>query len=123
MLIFTAEVIAPSVTTLFNYSIICCPPPSSWKCVSVVPIPKVPKTSSTADFRPISLIPILSKILERHFYLLINKYLSISYTLSNCQWGFQSGKSTVLALLDTTVTWFQLLEKISKLEQFFFKGF
>ena len=88
MLKFTAEVIAPSVTTLFNYSIMCCRPPSSWKCASVVSIPKVPKTSSTADFRPISLLPILSKVLEHHFYLLINEYLSISYPLSNCQWGF-----------------------------------
>ena len=62
-------------------------------------------------FRPISLLPILSQVLERHFYLLINEYLSISYPLFNCQWGFQSGKSTVSALWDTTYTWFQLLEK------------
>ena len=45
----TADAIAPSVTSLFNHSIICCWPPSSWKCASVVPIPKVPKTSSTLD--------------------------------------------------------------------------
>ena len=112
---FTAEVIAPSVTTLFNYSIICCRPPSSWKCASVVPIPK-----GIADFILISLLPILSKVLEHHFYLLINEYLSISYPLSNCQWGFQSGKSTVSALLDTTYTWFQLLEKNEEVGAVFF---
>ena len=120
MLKLTAEVIAPSVTTLFNYSIMCCRPPSSWKCASVVPIPKVLKTSGTADFRPISLLPILSKVLERHFYLLVNEYLSISCPLSNCQWGFQSGKSTVSALLDTTYTWFQLLEKNEEVGAVFF---
>ena len=31
--------------------------------------------------------------------------------MSNCQWGFQPGKSTVAALLSTTQDWFQLLEK------------
>ena len=108
---FTTEAIAPSVTTLFNYSIIMLLATFQLKFVSVVPIPKVPKTSSTADFKPTSLLPILSNVLEHNFYLLINEYLSISYTLSNCQWGLQSGKSTVSALLDTTYTWFQLQEK------------
>ena len=111
---------APRKFGAIQYSIICCQPPSSWKCASVIPIPKVAKTSSTADFRPISLLPILSKVLECHFYLLINEYLSVSYPLSNCQWGFQSGKSTVLALLDTTYTWFQLLEKNEEVGAVFF---
>ena len=31
--------------------------------------------------------------------------------MSNSQWGFQPGKSTVAALLSTTQDWFQLLEK------------
>ncbi len=57
MLKSTADAIAPSVTKLFNYSIECCHPPSSCNTTSVVPIPKIPKASSTADYRPISLVP------------------------------------------------------------------
>ena len=64
MLKFTADAISPSVTKLFNASIRCCCPPSSWKISSIVPIPKVPKAISTADYRPISLLSILSKVLE-----------------------------------------------------------
>jgi len=36
----------------------------------VVPIPKIPRASSTSDCRPISLLSILSKVLECHFHLL-----------------------------------------------------
>ena len=47
MLKYTAEAITPSVTKLFNISIRCCRLPSCWKISSVVPIPKVPKPTST----------------------------------------------------------------------------
>ena len=63
------------------------------------------------EFRPISLLPILSKVLEKHFHSLISDHISEHSPLSNCQWGFQPGKSTVAALLSTTQDWFQLLEK------------
>ena len=105
MLKATADAIAPSVTKLFNSSIRCCRPPSSWKISSVVPLPKVPLANSTADYRSISLLSILSKVLEHHFHSLIMEHLSTSSSLSNCQWEFQPGKSTVLALLDTTHNW------------------
>ncbi len=39
MLKSTARAIAPSITNLFNHSITCGRPPSSWKMSSVVPIP------------------------------------------------------------------------------------
>ena len=105
---------------LFNASIRCCRPPSSWKISSVVPIPKVPKASSTADYRPISLLSILSKVLERHFCFLIRDHLSTSHPLSNCQWGFQPSKSTVSALLDTTHLWLQYLEQGEEVGAVFF---
>ncbi len=64
MLKSTADTNAPSITKLFNYSIECCHPPCSWKTSSVVPIPKIPKASSTADYRPTSLMSVLSKVLN-----------------------------------------------------------
>ena len=47
------------------------------------------------------LLPVVSKMLECHFHYLIAKYLSEHHPLVNTQWGFQSGKSTVTALLAT----------------------
>ena len=120
MLKATADAIAPSVTNLFNLSIKCCRPPSSWKISSVVPIPKVQRPSATSDFRPISLLSILSKVLERHFHFLITEHLQTHYPLSNCQWGFQQGKSTVTALLHVTHDWLQYLEKGHEISAVFF---
>ena len=114
MLKATADAIAPK---LFNSSIRCFRPPSSWKISSVVPIPQVPLANSTADYRPISLLSILSKVLEHHFHSLIMEHLSTSSSLFNCQWGFQPGNS---ALLDTTHNWLQHLEKGEEIAAVFF---
>ena len=120
MLRSTANAIAPSLTKLFNCSIACGRPPADWKTSSVVPIPKKPGAKSTSDYRPISLLSILSKVLERHFHSLITDYLSTHHPLANCQWGFQPGKSTVSALLHTTHEWFQLLENGAEIGAIFF---
>jgi len=39
--------------------------PHQWKIANIVPIPKIPNPSSLTDFRPISLTPIISRLLER----------------------------------------------------------
>jgi len=49
-------------------------------------------------------------MLERHVYYLITERLSLNHPLANTQWGFQSGKSTVTALLITTYDWLKELE-------------
>ncbi len=120
MLKSTASAIAPSVTTLFNLSVQTGHIPKDWKVSHVVPIPKRPGANSPSDYRPISLLPILSKLLERHFYKLISEHLSEHHPLSNCQWGFQPNKSTVSALISTTHDWFQLLEAGHEIGAVFF---
>ena len=112
MLKATASEIAPSITALFNLSIRCNRPPRQWKKSHVVPIPKQKSNAPTvADFRPISLLPVLSKLLEKHFHWLISDHISQFSPLSKTQWGFQPGKSTVQALLVTIDNWLQYLER------------
>ncbi len=76
----------------------------------VVPIPKASEVHDPNNYRPISLLSILSKVLERHIYVCIEHHLKEFYPLSDCQWGFRSGRSTVAALLSTIHDWLQLLE-------------
>ena len=99
MLKATASSIAPSVTKLFNLSIQSGCFPVLWKMSNVVPVPKSDDHSNPSKYRPISLLPILSKLLERHIHVLISEHLTLSHPISNNQWGFQAGKSTVSALL------------------------
>ena len=110
MLKAVAPSIAPSITELFNLSIKSACFPTMWKMANIVPVPKSNNHSSPPNYRPISLLPILSKLLEHHMHFLLTEHLSSHHPISSDQWGFQSGKSTVSALLTSTHKWFQQLE-------------
>ena len=74
MLKSTACSIAPSLTKLFNLSLTTGTLPSQWKKSLIVPIPKSQELSSPSNYRPISLLPIISKILECLIYMLVMDY-------------------------------------------------
>ena len=55
----------------------------------IVPIPKSASCrGSLSSYRPISLLPVVSKLLERHIYGLLSDHLAIAQPLSDHQWGF-----------------------------------
>lgn len=60
-----ADFLAPAITMLLNWSLRCGSVPSCLKMANVRPIPKCVQPNSVSDFRPISLLPVLSKIFER----------------------------------------------------------
>ena len=120
MLKGTANSIAPSLTRLFNISIKLGRFPKDWKTFSVVPIPKISNHKEATNYRPISLLPIVSKMLERHIHQYITTSLSVTNPLSNGQWGFQTGRSTITALLSVTHEWFKVLESGQELFSVFF---
>jgi hypothetical protein len=57
-------VVLPALMHLFNFIFTCSEFPSRWKCAVVLPIPKVSNPVGFSDFRPISLLPCLSKVCE-----------------------------------------------------------
>ena len=120
MLKAVATNISAPVTKLFNLSISTGMFPNKWKVSSVVPIPKSADKRNPGNYRPISLLPVLSKLLERHIFSLLSKHLDQSHPISDSQWGFQAGKSTTTALLETTNNWFQLLESGREVGAVFF---
>ena len=105
MLKSTAVSIANSVTTLFNMSIKAGVIPNDWKVSSVVSIPKGKGGNLPSNFRPISLLCILSKLLEKHIHQIILKQLDHLHPLNSHQWGFRPQRSTVCALLSVTHNW------------------
>lgn len=84
--------------------------PKAWKLSHVVPVPKAPKQHDPNNYRHISLLSILSKVLEKHIYAEIICHIEELHPLSDCQWGFRDGCSTVAALLSTTHDWLQCIE-------------
>jgi hypothetical protein len=69
--------------------------PSPWKRALICPIPKTRRPLSPTDYRPISLLPAMSKILERVVYDQVLTYVN-SHNIFD---PFQSGFSTSTALL------------------------
>ena len=76
-----------------------------------MPIPKSTSKHSPSGYNPISLLSLLSKLLEKHFHLLITDHLSEHHSLLDAQWGFQKGKSTLTALLSATHDWVKHLDQ------------
>ena len=57
------------------------------------------------NYRPISVIPIVSKIFEKIIYDQLYAYLNNNNLLNNCQSGFRSLHSTLTALIEATNNW------------------
>ena len=72
---------------------------------NIVPIPKTGDKSNPSNYRPISLLSILSKILEKHVARLLTSQIKDKSLISDSQWGFLSGRSTTSALLCVIDTW------------------
>ena len=80
--------------------------PSCWKISHVSPIPKGGDPHVPSNYRPISLLPVISKLFEMHIHSLL--YNSVS--ISDNQWGFLPGNSTTGAILSALHDWQSHLE-------------
>ena len=77
--------------------------PTLYKHALVSPIPKIhPPEDIEKDFRQISVIPVLGKVLEK-VQISLNKS---ALTVTGNQHAFTQGRSTVSALINITQSWF-----------------
>ena len=102
--------LAPSLCKVFNQSLEFGKLPVEWKHANVTPIPKNDNRSLISNYRPISLLSIPSKLLERHVYNLLLDHLNSKNFLSEFQFGFRSKRGTTNALLCATHDWHRYLE-------------
>jgi hypothetical protein len=68
----TAPVFSAPIAQLFNQSIDSAVVPTQWKKAFITPIPKVANPGVAADYRPISITPVLTRILEKH---IVRRYI------------------------------------------------
>lgn len=93
------EIIAP-LTTLCNLSLSSGKFPDVLKIAKIIPVFKKGDKQNPTNYRPISLLPQISKILEKLFELRLRNFLIKHNLLNNCQYGFRNKHSTSHALLD-----------------------
>ena len=77
-----------------------CALPCQWKVATVVPLHKKGDKSDPNNYRPISVLPVVSKLCERVVCTQLVSYLSEHHLLCPQQYGFRPGLSTEAALLD-----------------------
>lgn len=99
MIIMTIESTIPILHHILNHSLTSGTFPAAWRKAYVVPIPKIPNPSCSSHYRPISILPFLSKVLERIVHRQLSIYLARNNLLSSSQSGFRHGHSTVTALI------------------------
>lgn len=74
--------------------------PESWKLALITPLPKISNPVEFKHFRPVSILPVLSKVLEKVIDIQIRNYLEKHTILPDTQSGFRPGYSCNSALLN-----------------------
>ena len=105
------------ILVIVNTSIVTGIYPDPWKCPIVAPIYKSGDTENVENYRPISLLCIISKILEKVVAIQLIDFLEKNRLLCNEQHGFRPSLSTETALLKITNKIYENIEnkKISLL--------
>ncbi|XP_075167534.1 uncharacterized protein LOC142239626 [Haematobia irritans] len=85
---------------IFNTIITTSTFPSQWTCARIVPVPKIRYPQGPSDFRPISILPALSKVLEVIINNQLSDFLSENRLISEFQSGFRKGHSTTTLMVD-----------------------
>ena len=105
------ECIAPILTRLFNRSLESSTFASIWKCGKVTALFKEGDRADCNNYRPITVLPTISKILERAVHQQLYEFLSANESLTPNQFGFRPKLSTVTALAHFTDNIAQSLDK------------
>lgn len=86
------------LTQLFNNSVLQGKVPSDMKLSKVIPIFKKGSRSSPQQYRPISILPTISKVFERLIHVRLTDFLLKNSVLSDTQFGFVPSKCTTDAI-------------------------
>ena len=95
-----ADHLAPILKHLFTTSIQAAVFPAIWKQANVSPVHKKDDKCQVSNYRPISLISCVGKLLERIIFKHVYNHLRDNHILSQVQSGFLPGRSTTAQLLE-----------------------
>jgi hypothetical protein len=85
--------------------------PEDWKCANITAIFKKGNKKVAGNYRPISLTSIVCNLMETLVREEIIEHMKRNKLFSKKQFGFISGRSTVLQLLQVLDKWTEILDK------------
>ena len=93
-----AEYIASPLTFIINNLIGESKFPDQWKIARTIPVPKVNNPAEPKDYRPISILPILSKVHEKQVLHQITDFIETQQVYNKHQSGYRKNHSTATIL-------------------------
>ena len=106
----TADVMAPRLSVVFRRLVRLGSFPACWRQANVTLFPKGPPSSSVANYRPISITSVLSKVFERPVSVHLGRFMELSGVLPTTQFAYRKGLGTCDALLCVSHTLQSALE-------------
>ena len=104
----SAEICKENLTQIFNKTIIECKFPDELKLADVTPIYKKNDPNNPKNYRPVSVLPVTSKIFERILHKQLSLYLDKFLSPYLC--GYRKRFSTQQALLSLIENWKKSLD-------------
>ena len=93
--------------------------PNAWKFANVQPIHKKDSRQIKSNYRPISLLPVCGKILEKIVFDDLYAFLNNNNLISSDQSGFRPGDSTINQLISITTNIFEAFEDFDETRALF----
>ena len=100
----------PVITHIVNLSLSNQVFPSQWKMSKIIPLHKKDELLYPKNYRPVSLLPIFSKILERAVFQQVVEYFEINNLIHPSHHGFRSKHNTSTALLEMYDVWVEAFD-------------
>ena len=94
------DVLSTPLSLLINQSLCTGIFPEKLKVAQIRPIFKKGDESMVGNYRPVSILPALSKVFEKVVFDQLYKYLTENDLLYSGQYGFRKGHSTELACIE-----------------------
>ena len=95
-----SSILLEPLTLLINQSLMTSIFPSKLKIAKIMPLLKKPNIFKPDNFRPISLLPSISKIIEKCVFIQIYQYFEKNKLIFGSQYGYRKNHSTETACLE-----------------------
>ena len=103
--------ILPAITHIVNLSIQQGKFPTLYKIAKVIPLLKKDDPLDPKNYRPVAILPILSKVVERVIFIQVVEYMSKNELFHPNHHGFRAGHSTTTAMIQMYDSWVQAVDK------------
>ena len=108
----TRQAIVPAVCHILNLSIQENKFPTKWKLAKIVPLYKGKGSKlDPKNYRPVAILPILSKVLERAMFMQLVSYMDANNFFNPSHHAYRSFHSTTTAMIQMYTTWLDALEQ------------